>query len=92
MLKTRADVVATLEHAKNQGIPADLTGWNLECQDLSGLNLAHAILNDANLKGANLTNCTLTCISTERANLSGANLTRHDFRTLIFRSLLISFV
>ncbi len=53
----------------------DLTGWDLNGQNLTNAQLNNSTLTQANLSGANLTNAYLGESTLTQANLVGANLT-----------------
>ncbi|MEN6308814.1 MAG: pentapeptide repeat-containing protein [Anaerohalosphaeraceae bacterium] len=56
----------------------NLIGWNFANQNLAGANLS-AVLKDADLSGANLTNAKFNQSTLTGADLRGANLTSADF-------------
>jgi hypothetical protein len=58
----------------NSDILPQLIGANLQDQDLSGCDLHNALMQHANLSGANLKDTWLSCTHFEQANLTGVDL------------------
>ena len=56
----------------------NLSGFNLECADLSGFNLNRVNLSGANLEGADLSGAFLRYADLSGANLEGANIEGAD--------------
>ncbi|OAJ34897.1 pentapeptide repeat-containing protein [Piscirickettsia salmonis] len=89
MGRAREDVVTAINSAAASGSanPINLSGWDLQGTDLSGLNLHKVNLSGANLKGANLSATYLREADFSGADLREANLSAaYLYRAKLTRS------